>query len=69
LKRYGFTVVGHHYLQEVPNRTILDRLTTDHDIRRPLAYLLAPGVMAINVIETIRRRSDSLVVLARARDN
>jgi 2-polyprenyl-3-methyl-5-hydroxy-6-metoxy-1,4-benzoquinol methylase len=69
LERYGFAVIGHTYVQEVPNSTVLDRLTTDHDISRPLAYLLAPGVVGINFIETIRRKSDSLVVLARARDN
>jgi 2-polyprenyl-3-methyl-5-hydroxy-6-metoxy-1,4-benzoquinol methylase len=67
LDRYGFEVVAHRYLEEVPNRTIPDRLTTDHDIGRPLAYVLAPVVMGINVVESIRRRSDSLVVLARAR--
>jgi 2-polyprenyl-3-methyl-5-hydroxy-6-metoxy-1,4-benzoquinol methylase len=69
LERFGFEVIDHRYLQEVPNGTIIDRLTTDHDISRPLAYLLAPGVVAINVIEAIRRRSDSLVVLARPRDD
>jgi 2-polyprenyl-3-methyl-5-hydroxy-6-metoxy-1,4-benzoquinol methylase len=68
LERRGFEVIGHRYLQEVPSGTALDRLTTDHDISRPLAYLLAPAVVAANVIEAIRRRSDSLVVLARLRD-
>ena len=67
LERYGFEVVGHRYLLEVPNRTVIDRLTTDHDISKPLACLLAPGVVGINVVESIRRRSDSLVVLARRR--
>jgi len=67
LGRHGFEVVAHRYLQEVPNRTIPDRLTTDHEIGRPLAYLLAPVVMGINVVESIRHRSDSLVVLARPR--
>jgi SAM-dependent methyltransferase len=70
LERYGFEVMAYRYLQEVPNSTALDRLTTDHDISKPLAYLLTPGVLVINLVEAMRRRSDSLVVLARpsARD-
>jgi 2-polyprenyl-3-methyl-5-hydroxy-6-metoxy-1,4-benzoquinol methylase len=68
LQRFGFEVIGHRYLQEVPSGTILDRLTTDQDISRPLAYLLAPAVVGANLIEAIRRRSDSLVVFARSRD-
>jgi len=67
LARYGFEVIGHRYLEEVPSGTVLDRLTTDHDISRPLAYLLAPVVVGVNLVEAIRRRSDSLVVLARPR--
>lgn len=68
LERYGFEVVRHRYLEEVPNRTVIDRLTTDHDISKPVACLLAPGVVGINLVETIRRKSDSLVVLARRRN-
>jgi hypothetical protein len=67
LGRYGFEVIGHRYLQEVPNRTVINRLTTDHDISKPLAYLLAPAVVVINLLEAMRGRSDSLVVLARPR--
>jgi 2-polyprenyl-3-methyl-5-hydroxy-6-metoxy-1,4-benzoquinol methylase len=67
LDRYGFDVIAHRYLQEVPNDTVLDRLTTDHDISRSRALLLAPVVFAVNLIETARRKSDSLVVLARPR--
>jgi 2-polyprenyl-3-methyl-5-hydroxy-6-metoxy-1,4-benzoquinol methylase len=67
LERRGFDVVDHRYLQEVPNDTVVDRLTTDHDIGRPLALLLVPAVIGINVVEAIRGRSDSLVVLARPR--
>ena len=67
LQRRGFEVVAHRYLQEVPLGTIVDRLTTDRGISRPLAYVLAPMVLALNAIESIRGRSDSLVVLARPR--
>jgi 2-polyprenyl-3-methyl-5-hydroxy-6-metoxy-1,4-benzoquinol methylase len=65
LHRYGFEVIAHRYLQEVPNDTVVDRLTTDHDISRSRALLLAPVVVGVNLIEAARRKSDSLVVLAR----
>jgi len=65
LQRHGFTMVDFRYLPEVPIRTIIDRLTHDGDISRFQAYLLAPAVGAINVIEWLRRRSDALVVVAR----
>lgn len=68
LSRYGFEVVDHTYVQEVQNATVIDRLTHDRDIGRMRAYLLAPGILGVNMIEAIRRRTDSLVVLARARD-
>jgi 2-polyprenyl-3-methyl-5-hydroxy-6-metoxy-1,4-benzoquinol methylase len=67
LQGHGFEVVAHRYLQEVPLGTIVDRLTTDRGISRPLAYVLAPSVLAVNAIEWIRGRSDSLVVFARPR--
>jgi SAM-dependent methyltransferase len=67
LARYGFEVLDHRYPQEVPNDTVLDRLTTDHDITRIRAYVLAPAVVGVNLVEAIRGKSDSLVVLARPR--
>lgn len=66
LESQGFEVLDHAYLQEVENATVIDRLTHDRDISRLRAYLLAPGILGINVVEALRRRSDSLVVLARA---
>jgi len=60
-------VIDHRYLQEVRNATVIDRLTTDRDIGRVRAYLLAPGVVGVNLVEALRQRSDSLVVLARRR--
>jgi 2-polyprenyl-3-methyl-5-hydroxy-6-metoxy-1,4-benzoquinol methylase len=65
LHRHGFVVVDVRYLPEVPARTIIDRLTHDGDIGRGQAYLMAPAVSVINVIEWLRRRSDALVVIAR----
>jgi 2-polyprenyl-3-methyl-5-hydroxy-6-metoxy-1,4-benzoquinol methylase len=67
LSRHGFDVVAHRYLQEVPNTTAIDRLTTDGDIGRASARLLVPVVGAVNLVESIRGRSDSLVVVARPR--
>ena len=67
LRRHGFIVERSTYLPEVPLRTIIDRLTHDGDISRWHAYLLAPAVVIINIIEWLRRRSDALVVVARRR--
>jgi SAM-dependent methyltransferase len=67
LDRYGFDVVQYRYLPEVPAGTIVDRLTTDGDIPRTRAYLLSPAMLAIEAAERLRRKSDSLVVLARPR--
>jgi 2-polyprenyl-3-methyl-5-hydroxy-6-metoxy-1,4-benzoquinol methylase len=67
LHRHGFTMIEHRYLPEVPIRTVIDRLTHDGDISRPQAYVLAPAVAVINILEWLRRRSDALVVLARRR--
>jgi hypothetical protein len=65
LKRFGFGVLGSRYLPEVPSRTVVDRLTADGDIGRTRAYLLAPLLFGINLVECVRGRSDALVVLAR----
>jgi hypothetical protein len=65
--RYGFRVVGHRYLPEVPAGTIVDRLITDGDIGRTKAYVAAPAVLGATLIDTLRGRSDALVVFARPR--
>jgi cyclopropane fatty-acyl-phospholipid synthase-like methyltransferase len=67
LDRSGFSVLAHRYVQEVPTRTAVDRLMTDGDIGRLKAYIAAPAVFAVNVVEWMRRRSDSLVVFATPR--
>lgn len=67
LERFGFRVVAHRYLPEVPSRTVIDRLTTDGDINRVKAYAVAPAVLGVNVVEALRGRSDGLVVFARPR--
>ena len=65
LRRFRFDVIGHRYLPEVPLGTIVDRLTTDGDIGRAQAYLAAPAVAGVTLIDALRGRSDALVVFAR----
>jgi 2-polyprenyl-3-methyl-5-hydroxy-6-metoxy-1,4-benzoquinol methylase len=67
LDRFGFTLVAHHYVSEVPTGTVIDRLTTDRDISRVRAYLAAPAVVTANGIDSLRGKTDSLVVIARPR--
>jgi SAM-dependent methyltransferase len=67
LRRFGFTVLAHDYVPEVPTSTVIDRLTTDGDISRSRAYAIAPAVVLANAIDTLRRKTDSLVVIARPR--
>lgn len=68
LGRFGFDVISHRYLPEIPNGTIVDRLTTDGDISKATAYLAVPAVMSVTLIDRLRGRSDALVVLARPRE-
>jgi cyclopropane fatty-acyl-phospholipid synthase-like methyltransferase len=67
LDRYGFDVMAHRYVPEVPAGTIIDRLTTDGDIAHRTAWLAAPLVLGVGAIESLRGRSDSLIVFARPR--
>jgi 2-polyprenyl-3-methyl-5-hydroxy-6-metoxy-1,4-benzoquinol methylase len=67
LRRFGFDVLGHLYLPEVPIGTIIDRLTTDGDIRRATACLVAPAVLGVTLVDSLRGRSDGLVMFARPR--
>lgn len=65
LNAFGFTVLAHRYVPEVPTRTAIDRLSTDGDISRAKAWLIAPAVVGVNLVEALRRKSDGLVVFAR----
>ncbi len=67
LQRFGFVVLGHQYLPEVDSRTVVDRLTTDGDIGKLKAYVAAPAVLGVTLVDSLRRRSDALVVFARPR--
>ena len=66
-ERHGFEVVDWEYLPEVPSSTVIDRLTTDGGIPTWKAYLLAPAVLLVNLIESLRGRSDALLMAARRR--
>ena len=63
----GFEVVAKRYLAEVPNGTVIDRLTLDGRMPRWQAALAVPLFFAINVIERIRGKSDALLMIARPR--
>jgi cyclopropane fatty-acyl-phospholipid synthase-like methyltransferase len=67
LHRFGFVVLDHRYLPEVDSRTVVDRLTTDGDIGKLKAYLAAPAVLGVTLVDSLRRRSDALVLFARPR--
>jgi len=67
LQRFGFVVLGHRYLPEVDSRTVVDRLTTDGDIGKLKAYLAAPAVLGVTLVDSLRQRSDALVVFAQPR--
>lgn len=67
LDNNGFEVIAKRYLDEVPNNTVVDRLTLDGRTPRWKAYLALPLFYAINAIERLRGKSDALLVLARPR--
>lgn len=67
LDAFGFTVLAHRYVPEVPTRTAIDRLSTDGDISRAKAWLIAPAVVGVNLVEALRGKSDGLVAFARPR--
>jgi len=66
LAKHGFEVVASRYLDEVPDGTVVDRLTLDGSTPKWKARLAVPLFFAINRIERIRGKSDAQVVIARA---
>lgn len=64
LEQNGFKVLSIQYIQEVPNRTILSRLRMDSTISMPKAVAIAPALVAINTLESIRGKSDALLLIA-----
>jgi 2-polyprenyl-3-methyl-5-hydroxy-6-metoxy-1,4-benzoquinol methylase len=65
LEGNGFEVVAVRYLDEVPNGTVVDRLTLDGRIPRWRARLAVPLFFAINLVERMRGKSDALLMVAR----
>lgn len=65
LSNHGMAVVASRYLDEVPNGTVVDRLTLDRSMPRWKARLAVPAFFAINLVERVRGKSDALVVIAR----
>ncbi|MEA2465760.1 MAG: hypothetical protein QOJ98_3507 [Acidobacteriota bacterium] len=62
-----FDVVAKRYLDEVPNGTVIDRLTLDGRMPRWKAALAVPLFFAINMVERMRGKSDALLMIARAK--
>lgn len=67
LDRQGFEVVATRYLQEMPARTVVARLTLDGATPRWKARLAVPAIALINLVERLRARSDALLVIAKPR--
>jgi 2-polyprenyl-3-methyl-5-hydroxy-6-metoxy-1,4-benzoquinol methylase len=67
LEKHGFDVVATRYLEDIPTRTVVGRLTLDGVTPRWKARLARPAFSAINFIERLRGRSDALLVIARPR--
>jgi SAM-dependent methyltransferase len=69
LLEHGFEIVGRRYLQEVPARTIVSRLRLQGDVSLWKVCLAIPFAIAINAIESLRGKSDALVMLVRVPDS
>lgn len=67
LEPRGFEVIATRYLDEIPNGTIVARLTLDGRMSRTKALLAVPLVAAINLLGRWRRKTDALVMLARVK--
>lgn len=67
LDEQGFEVVATRYLQEMPARTVVARLTLDGATPPWKARLAVPAIALINLVERLRARSDALLVIAKPR--
>ena len=65
LANHGFAIVARRYLDEIPTRTVVDRLTLTGHMPRWQARLAMPLFFAINLLERVRSKSDALLVIAR----
>jgi SAM-dependent methyltransferase len=67
VERRGFDVVSIVYTETIPLGSVFDRLRLENTIPWWKALAIVPAIAVVNAIERIRRRTDSLVVLARKR--
>ena len=65
LENHGFEPLAFEYLAEVPNSTVIDRLFMDNTIPKWQAMVSVPAFYLINLIESVRGKSDALLALAR----
>ncbi|HET7435463.1 MAG TPA: class I SAM-dependent methyltransferase [Thermoanaerobaculia bacterium] len=65
LERHGFRVHDWRHVQELPLRSAIPRLTLAGTVSRARAIMALPAVAAMNVIDAMRGKADSLLVLAR----
>lgn len=65
VRNHGFDVVAVKYTPTVPAGTILSRLRMDKQISTIQAYLMAPLMYGLNIIEHMRGKTDSVVLLCR----
>jgi hypothetical protein len=67
LESHRFKILAHRYLQELPIKTVLNRITVDEKVPKFQAILFAPAFLVVNLIERIRGKSDALFVCAQRR--
>lgn len=65
LEKHGFDIVATRYLEEIPTRTVVARLTLDGATSRWKAWLAVPVISVINFVERLRARSDALLMIAK----
>lgn len=65
LVKHGFDIITEMYLEEIPNRTIINRIRVDNSIGKTFAILALPIFICINAIEKIRGKSDALLVISK----
>jgi 2-polyprenyl-3-methyl-5-hydroxy-6-metoxy-1,4-benzoquinol methylase len=65
LQRHGFEPIASRSMEELPLRTAVARLTMRGTMARWKAVLALPAIAAVNLIERLRGKSDTLLVIAR----
>lgn len=65
LLKHDFEIASFAYLDEVPNETVMDRLLLDDSIGKAQACAMVPAFYLINAIESMRHKSDTMVMIVR----